>query len=60
MKKAEVKFENITKKFNETTAVDNVSCSFEAGFAPRCRESCWRCGMLNHRKNFCNPCRKDL
>ena len=31
MKKAEVKFENITKKFNETIAVDNVSCSFEAG-----------------------------
>ena len=31
MKKAEVKFKNITKKFNETTAVDNVSCSFEAG-----------------------------
>tara|TARA_B100001250_G_scaffold383324_1_gene377177 strand:+ start:1035 stop:2090 length:1056 start_codon:yes stop_codon:yes gene_type:complete len=31
MKKAEVKFQNITKKFNETTAVDNVSCSFEAG-----------------------------
>jgi len=31
MKKAEVKFENITKKFNETLAVDNVSCSFEAG-----------------------------
>ena len=30
-KKAEVKFENITKKFNETVAVDNVSCSFEAG-----------------------------
>ena len=27
MKKAEVKFENITKKFNETTAVDNVSLS---------------------------------
>ena len=24
MKKAEVKFENITKKFNETVAVDNV------------------------------------
>ena len=24
MKKAEVKFENITKKFNETIAVDNV------------------------------------
>ena len=33
MKKAEVKFENITKKFNETTAVDNVSCNFEAGTA---------------------------
>ena len=31
MKKAEVKFENITKKFNETIAVDNVSCKFEAG-----------------------------
>ena len=31
MKKAEVKFENITKKFNETVAVDNVSCKFEAG-----------------------------
>jgi len=31
MKKAEVKFENITKKFNETVAVDNVNCSFEAG-----------------------------
>ena len=31
MKKAEVKFENITKKFNETVAVDNVSCDFEAG-----------------------------
>ena len=31
MKKAEVKFENITKKFNQTTAVDNVSCKFEAG-----------------------------
>ena len=31
MKKAEVKFENITKKFNETVAVDYVSCSFEAG-----------------------------
>ena len=31
MKKAEVKFENITKKFNETVAVDNVSCSFEPG-----------------------------
>ena len=31
MKKAEVKFENITKKFNETTAVDNVSCKFDAG-----------------------------
>ncbi len=31
MKKVEVKFENITKKFNETTAVDNVNCSFSAG-----------------------------
>ena len=31
MKKAEVKFENITKKFNETVADDNVSCIFEAG-----------------------------
>ena len=31
MKKAEVKFENITKRFNETVAVDNVSCTFEAG-----------------------------
>ena len=31
MKKAEVKFENITKKFNETVAVDDVSCKFEAG-----------------------------
>ena len=31
MKKAEVKFESITKKFNETVAVDNVSCDFEAG-----------------------------
>jgi len=31
MKKAEVKFENITKKFNEVVAVDNVSCDFEAG-----------------------------
>ena len=34
MKKAEVKFENITKKFNETVAVDNVSCNFEAGTLP--------------------------
>ena len=31
MKKAEVRFENITKKFNETVAVDNVNCTFEAG-----------------------------
>ena len=31
MKKAEVKFVNITKKFNETIAVDNISCSFEPG-----------------------------
>ena len=31
MKKIEVKFENMTKEFNETVAVDNVSCVFEAG-----------------------------
>ena len=31
MQKVEVKFENITKKFNETIAVDDVSCIFEAG-----------------------------
>ena len=31
MKKSEVQFINITKKFNETTAVDNISCSFEPG-----------------------------
>ena len=31
MKKAEVKFLNVTKKFNETVAVDNISCTFEAG-----------------------------
>ena len=31
MKKAEVKFINITKKFNKTVAVDNISCNFEAG-----------------------------
>jgi len=31
MQKVEVKFENITKKFNETVAVDDVSCIFEAG-----------------------------
>ena len=31
MKKSEVKFINISKKFNETTAVDNISCSFEPG-----------------------------
>ena len=31
MQKVEVKFENITKKFNETVAVDNVSCVFKAG-----------------------------
>ena len=31
MKKSEVKFINITKKFNATTAVDNISCSFEPG-----------------------------
>ena len=31
MKKSEVKFIDVTKKFNETIAVDNVSCSFEPG-----------------------------
>ena len=31
MQKVEVKFKNITKKFNETVAVDNVSCIFRAG-----------------------------
>ena len=31
MKKSEVKFINVTKKFNETTAVNNISCSFEPG-----------------------------
>ena len=31
MKKSEVKFVNVTKKFNQTTAVDNISCSFEPG-----------------------------
>ena len=31
MKKAEVKFLNVTKKFNEIVAVDNISCTFEAG-----------------------------
>jgi len=31
MKKSEVKFIDVTKKFNATTAVDNISCSFEPG-----------------------------
>ena len=31
MKKAKVEFKNITKKFNETVAVNNVSCTFEPG-----------------------------
>ena len=31
MKKSEVKFIDVTKKFNETIAVDNISCSFEPG-----------------------------
>ncbi len=31
MIKSEVKFVNVTKKFNETTAVNNISCSFEPG-----------------------------
>ena len=41
MKKAEVKFENITKKFNETVAVDNVSCIFEAGTLTTLLGSIW-------------------
>jgi iron(III) transport system ATP-binding protein len=31
MKKSEVKFIDITKKFKEIIAVDNISCSFEPG-----------------------------
>ena len=31
MKKVKVEFKNIVKKFNETTAVDNISCNFEPG-----------------------------
>ena len=31
MKKVKVEFKNIVKKFNETTAVDNISCDFESG-----------------------------
>jgi len=31
MKKVKVEFKNIVKKFNETTAVDNISCDFEPG-----------------------------
>ena len=31
MKKVKVEFKNIIKKFNETTAVDNISCNFEPG-----------------------------
>ena len=31
MKKVKVEFKNIVKKFNETTAVDNISCHFEPG-----------------------------
>jgi iron(III) transport system ATP-binding protein len=31
MKKSEVKFIDVTKKFKETIAVDNISCSFEPG-----------------------------
>jgi len=31
MKKVKVEFKNIVKKFNETTAVDNISCEFEPG-----------------------------
>ena len=31
MKKVKVEFKNIVKKFNETTAVDNISCDFDPG-----------------------------
>jgi len=31
MKKVKVEFKNIIKKFNETTAVNNISCDFEPG-----------------------------
>ena len=31
MKKVKVEFNNITKKFNQTLAVNNVSCTFEPG-----------------------------
>jgi len=31
MKKVKVEFNNIVKKFNETTAVNNISCDFEPG-----------------------------
>ena len=31
MKKSEVKFIDVTKKFKETIAVDNISCTFEPG-----------------------------
>ena len=31
MKKVKVEFKNITKKFNQTLAVNNVSCTFEPG-----------------------------
>jgi iron(III) transport system ATP-binding protein len=31
MKKSEVQLIDVTKKFSETTAVDNISCSFEPG-----------------------------
>ena len=31
MKKVKVEFKNIVKKFNETTAVDSISCDFQPG-----------------------------
>ena len=31
MKRVKVEFKNIIKKFNETTAVDNISCEFDPG-----------------------------
>ena len=31
MKKVKVEFKNVSKKFNETIAVDNISCEFQPG-----------------------------
>ena len=57
MKKAEVKFENITKKFNETTAVDNVSCKFEAGTLTTLLgpSGCGKTTLLNITAGFIRP-----